>query len=71
MKYKQARNLVIKEKRRCKREYYMKKFETVRGNLKCTWKVINELWNKGKSNAQCESIQVGERILEDKQDIRN
>ena len=49
----------------------MNKFETVRGNLECTWKVINELLNKGKSNAQCESIQVGERILEVKQDIRN
>ena len=47
------------------------KFETVRGNLKCTWKVINELLNKGKNNAQCESIQVAERILEDKKDITN
>ena len=71
MKYKQASNLVNKEKRRCKHEYYMSKFETVRGNLKCTWNVINELLNKGKNNAQCESIQVGERILKYKQDITN
>ena len=50
LKYKQARNLVNKEKRRSKHEYYMSMFETVRGNLKCTWNVINELLNKGKNN---------------------
>ena len=71
LKYKHARNLVNKEKRRCKHEYYMSKFESVKGNLKYTWNVINELLNKSKNKSQCEAILVNDRTLENKQDIAN
>lgn len=63
--------MVNKEKRKCKREYFMNKFEKVKGNLKNTWKVINEVLNKGNKKSKCQSIHVGDKTLEDTQDIAN
>ena len=70
-KYKQFRNMVNREKRKCKREYFLKKFGNVHGNLKSTWKVINEVLNKHSNNVQCETIQVDGQLLDDKQEIVN
>lgn len=48
-KYKKLRNMVTTRLRRAKRDYYFKKFDSVKNNSKKTWTLINEILGKQKS----------------------
>lgn len=53
-----------------KKSYYSKKFDNVKGNLKKTWELINELRGKKKSNIKASFIIDG-KLIEDQREIAN
>ena len=53
-----------------KQNYYTKKFELASGNLKQTWRLINQLRGKQKSSST-PCIKIHNSIITDKKDIAN
>ena len=51
-----------------KRNYYCKKFESVQGNMKKTWQLINELRGKSKTNIKASFIIDGQ-VVHDRREI--
>ena len=53
-----------------KNNFYCKKFESVKGDLKKTWKIINELRGKTKHNIKA-SFVIDGKVVEDRRTISN
>ena len=53
-----------------KNNFYCKKFASVKGDLKKTWKVINELRGKTKRNIKA-SFVIDGKVVEDRRTIAN
>ena len=51
-----------------KKKYYTNKFEKVRGNIKKTWELINDLRGKSKPNVKASFI-IGDKIVTDRREI--
>ena len=66
-KYRKERKGIIKY---AKRKYYSKKFDNVKGNMKKTWALINELRGKTKTNLKC-NFKIDGKLVEDKREIAN
>ena len=52
IKFKTFRNKLNNLIRKCKREYYHKKFDSVKNDIKQTWKTINDVIGKGNTKKQ-------------------
>ena len=52
VKFKSYRNKLNNLIRKCKREYFYKKFESTKNNIRQTWKTINGIIGRGKSKSQ-------------------
>ena len=66
--YKLFRNRITRELKKAKKDYYKKFFETNIGNMKNTWRGINEILSmKGKPNDKINQLQhEGKTITDDK-----
>ena len=53
----------------CAQKYYEMKFENNKGNMKGTWKTINELLNGWKKNKNPASLKVDDRIVVERKEI--
>ena len=56
VKYKKLRNKVTSSLRRAKKDYYFKKFDSIKHNSKLTWKLINTVLGKQKVTPNREQI---------------
>ena len=50
------------------KKYYCSKFAKVKGNIKKTWELINELRGKSKSSIKA-SFMINGKIVEDRREI--
>lgn len=66
-KFRKNLNITIKL---AKKNYYSKRFDSVKGNIKKTWELINELRGKSKSNIKTQFIIDG-KLVEDRREISN
>ena len=67
MVYKQYRNVVNNEIKKAKYEYYKVKFNNDKGNIKATWKTINEALGTKSRNKNCvDTINVNGAIITNK-----
>ena len=62
MRYKNFRFELRKIIKLAKKTFYFKKFESVQGNMKKTWKLINDLRGKPKNNIKASFIINGEMV---------
>lgn len=67
--FKTYRNKLNSLIRKCKREYYYKKFENTKNSIRKTWKTINALIGKGKSDREQCTFQTdkGDQVTDPKQ----
>ena len=70
MTYKVFRLKLRKVIKAAKKSYYGKKFDSVKGNLKKTWELINELRGKKKANIKASFIIDGQLVV-DQREISN
>ena len=70
IRYKNYRRYLKKTIKLAKKNFYCKKFESFKGNLKKTWAIINELRGKVKSNIKA-SFVINGRLVEDRREISN
>ena len=68
--YKEFRLKLRKIIKAAKKSYYSTKFDSVKGNIKKTWELINELRGKTKSNIKASFIIDGELVV-DQREISN
>ena len=70
MRFKSYRKYLKKVIKHAKNNFYYKKFDSVKGDLKKTWKVINELRGKTKNNIKA-SFVIDGKVVEDRRTISN
>ena len=70
MKYKDFRSRLKNVINHAKKLFYCKKFEKIKGNMKKTWQLINELRGKTKSKMKSSFIIDGKLVM-DKREISN
>ena len=70
LKYKVIRLELQKIIRSAKKSYYYNKFDKVKGNIKKTWEVINELRGKTKKSIKASFI-IDKKVVEDRREISN
>ena len=67
-----TRNFVTIKLRQAKRNYFNGKFDEVKDNIKSTWKLINNLFNKNKNRDKTiDSLEIETKKITNKQDIAN
>ena len=69
-RYKNLRQELRKSIKFAKKVFYCRKFENVKGNLKKTWELINELRGKKKTNIKASFIIDGQ-LVDDRRKISN
>ena len=70
--YKTYRNKFNKIKRLAKKSYYNGKFQESQGNIRQTWKLINEITNKNKSSSELpDNFMKDGNIITDPNEIAN
>ena len=69
--YKRHRNILTKLIRTSKKLHYSKVLNNAEGNLNSTWKVINELINKNKSQTRTDSLNVNGKEITNPEDVYN
>ena len=67
-RFKTYRKYLKKIIKRAKKDFYFKKFEGVKGNLKKTWALINDLRGKVKHNIKA-SFEINGQLVEDRRKI--
>ena len=67
--YKQVRCKANNLNRKMKREYFSNKLESCEGNIKETWKTVNQLINKRSKTTNILSIKEDEKVISNPQDI--
>ena len=67
--YQQLRNKVDYTLRKLKSDYYTKKIEESKGNLKNTWRVLKNVTNRTPKCTSIDQIRVHECLVVDKQQI--
>ena len=68
LRYKKFRFELRKVIKIAKKTYYCKKFQSVQGNVKKTWQLINELRGKAKNNIKA-SFVINGQIVQDRREI--
>ena len=69
--YKRYRNILTKLIRTSKKLHYSKVLNNAEGNLNSTWKLINELINKNKSQTRTDSLNVNGKDITNPEDVSN
>ena len=69
--YKHLRNKVNKLNQQLKRYYFSNKMSSINGDMKETWKVINQLINKCSKTADVDSLNIDDQLTADKFEISN
>ena len=69
--YRHVRNKVNLLNSRLKKEYYSNKVQENIGNIRQTWKIVNEIVNKTSKTTKIDSIKVNDRVITDKKVIPN
>ena len=67
--YQQLRNKVGCRLRKSKQEYFTRKIEDSRGNLKSTWKILRQVTGKGNSTTAIDRIKYENNEISDEQQI--
>ena len=67
--FQQVRNKVDYTLRNLKSEYYTRKIEENKNNLKNTWKVLKQVVNKGGKSSSIDKLKIKETEIVDKQKI--
>ena len=67
--YQQLRNKVGCRLRKSKQEYFTRKIEDSRGNLKSTWKILRQVTGKGNSATAIDRIKYENNEISDEQQI--
>ena len=67
--YKQMRCKANNLNRKLKREHFSSKIELNKGNIKETWKTINQLVNKRSKTTEISTIREGDRVISDPTEI--
>ena len=67
--YKQMRCKANNLNRKLKREHFSLKIELNKGNIKETWKTINQLVNKRSKTTEISTIREGDRVISDPTEI--
>ena len=67
--YKQVRCKANNLNRKMKREYFSNKLESCEGNIKETWKTVNQLINKRSKTTNILSIKEDEKVISNPQDL--
>ena len=70
LKYKGSRQGLRKTIKAAKKSYYHKKFDMVKGNIKKTWELINELRGKDKKGIKA-SFVIDGKLVESRREIAN
>ena len=66
------RNFVTNKIRLAKKEYYERKFEEYKKNIRETWKIINDvIRNKSKSKFSIKKLIVDDEVFENPKDVAN
>ena len=69
--YRQVRNKVNTLNLQCKREYYTRKISACQGNMKESWKIINEIRNKRSKSSNIDRLIGDKTNIIDKGGISN
>ena len=69
-KFKEFRKKLKNVIKLAKKQFYLKKFSSVQGNLKKTWALINELRGKSKTKMKA-SFVIDGKLVKDKRQISN
>ena len=67
--YKQMRCKANNLNRKLKREHFSSKIELNKGNIKETWRTINQLVNKRSKTTEISTIREGDRVISDPTEI--
>ena len=67
--YQQLRKKVDYTLRKLKSDYYTKKIEEIKGNLKNTWRVLKNVTNRSPKCTSIDQIQVHECLVVEKQQM--
>ena len=67
--YKQIRNKVTNMNQKLKRDFFSDKIKTFEGNVKETWKTINQMINKRSKTTHNSSLEDGDKDITDSQQI--
>ena len=69
--YKNYKNKLSSTLRATKRNYFEKKFEECKSNMKSTWRLLNEVINKRKSRNSVQSFFIDDKEITDPMEIAN
>ena len=61
--YRHLRNKVSNLNKQLKRDYFSNKIASYRGNLKDSWKTINQLQNKRSKTTNIDSVKVDDHVI--------
>ena len=67
--YKHIRNKVTNTNQKLKRDFFSNKIKTFEGNLKETWKTINQMINKRSKTTHISSLKDDDKDITDSQQI--
>ena len=67
--YKQIRNKVTNMNQKLKRDFFSDKINAFEGNMKETWKTINQMINKRSKTTHISSLEDGDKDITDSQQI--
>ena len=67
--YRHVRNVVNKQNKALKRQYFSEKIRCCEGDMKEAWKTINQLVNKRSKTTNSSSIQEDNKILTNSDEI--
>ena len=67
--YRHVRNVVNKQNKTLKRQYFTEKIRRCEGDMKETWKTINQLVNKRSKTTNVSSLQDDNKILTSSDEI--
>ena len=71
LSYKHVRNKVNALNRKLKNVHYTKQINENLGNMKQTWKIVNEIVNKTSKTTKIESIKIENKVISDNSKIPN
>lgn len=71
LRYKCYKNNLTKLIRKAERDYYQKRLDENKSNLKKSWQILNDIIAKSKRSSSCSQFYCGDKIITSKIDIAN
>ena len=69
--YRQARNRANMLNKQLKKKYFTDKISFNKGNLKDSWKIINDLLNKRSKSCNIDCLKYSDKVIGRSEDIAN